>query len=81
MLNRARDRVHEFNQDDVLACFLPYHDSPVFTKMIVILEIKCVSRNFTIHISCCSMQASLNMGLPPALQNFSIPTPTQCYRC
>ncbi|KAF8315807.1 hypothetical protein DL93DRAFT_2154983 [Clavulina sp. PMI_390] len=34
-----RFRVHEFNQNDVLACFIPYHDSTVFAKMASILSI------------------------------------------
>ncbi|KAI0311668.1 hypothetical protein OF83DRAFT_1068421 [Amylostereum chailletii] len=35
-----RFRINEFNVDDVLALFLPYHDSPHFAKMVTILHIK-----------------------------------------
>lgn len=34
-------RIHEFNIEAVLALFLPYHESPHFTKMITILHVKC----------------------------------------
>ncbi|KAI0031465.1 hypothetical protein K488DRAFT_52013 [Vararia minispora EC-137] len=34
-----RFRVHEFNVEDVLALFLPYHESPHFAKMVTILHI------------------------------------------
>lgn len=33
-------RVNEFNIEDLLRLFLPYHDSPHFTKMVTILHIK-----------------------------------------
>lgn len=36
-------RVHEFNIEDTLALFLPYHDSPHFEKMVTILHIKFVT--------------------------------------
>ncbi|KAG5644278.1 hypothetical protein DXG03_008763 [Asterophora parasitica] len=35
-----RFRINEFNVDAVLALFLPYHESPHFTKMISLLHIK-----------------------------------------
>ncbi|KDQ16943.1 hypothetical protein BOTBODRAFT_144298 [Botryobasidium botryosum FD-172 SS1] len=35
-----RFRIHEFNVDDVLSCFLPYHESTQFAKMLSILHIK-----------------------------------------
>ncbi|KII90106.1 hypothetical protein PLICRDRAFT_686024 [Plicaturopsis crispa FD-325 SS-3] len=35
-----RFRIHEFNVDDVLALFLPYHESPHFAKMLTILHLK-----------------------------------------
>ncbi|KAI0052438.1 hypothetical protein FA95DRAFT_1483564 [Auriscalpium vulgare] len=35
-----RFRIHQFNVEDVLTLFLPYHDSPHFTKMVSILHIK-----------------------------------------
>jgi hypothetical protein len=34
-------RIHDFNVQQVLALFLPYHESPHFAKMITILQIKC----------------------------------------
>lgn len=36
-------RVQEFNQDDVLACFLPYHESPAFAKIVSIIHLQSVS--------------------------------------
>ena len=33
-------RINEFNVEDVLSLFLPYHDSPHFAKMVTILHIK-----------------------------------------
>ncbi|EIW76657.1 hypothetical protein CONPUDRAFT_168479 [Coniophora puteana RWD-64-598 SS2] len=39
-----RYRINEFNVEDVLALFLPYHDSPHFAKMLSILHIKSNSR-------------------------------------
>lgn len=33
-------RINEFNIEDVLSVFLPYHDSPHFAKMATILHIK-----------------------------------------
>ena len=33
-------RIHEFNVQQVMALFLPYHESPHFVKMITILQIK-----------------------------------------
>ncbi|KAI0063355.1 ARM repeat-containing protein [Artomyces pyxidatus] len=35
-----RFRINEFNVEDILALFLPYHDSPHFAKMATILHIK-----------------------------------------
>ncbi|KAF8630264.1 hypothetical protein AX17_005450 [Amanita inopinata Kibby_2008] len=35
-----RFRINEFNVDEVLALFLPYHETPHFAKMITILHIK-----------------------------------------
>ncbi|KAJ2923032.1 hypothetical protein H1R20_g14063, partial [Candolleomyces eurysporus] len=35
-----RFRIYEFNVDAVMALFLPYHETPHFTKMVSILEIK-----------------------------------------
>ncbi|KAG6888637.1 hypothetical protein C0992_007989 [Termitomyces sp. T32_za158] len=35
-----RLRIHEFNVEAVLSLFLPYHESPHFTKMLSILHIK-----------------------------------------
>jgi len=35
-------RINEFNVEDVLALFFPYHESPHFAKMLSILHIKCV---------------------------------------
>ncbi|KAF8626030.1 hypothetical protein AX15_005120 [Amanita polypyramis BW_CC] len=35
-----RFRINEFNVEDVLALFLPYHETPHFTKMLTILHIK-----------------------------------------
>ncbi|KAH7908681.1 hypothetical protein BJ138DRAFT_1128268 [Hygrophoropsis aurantiaca] len=35
-----RFRINEFNVDDILALFLPYHDSLHFVKMLSILDIK-----------------------------------------
>jgi U3 small nucleolar RNA-associated protein 10 len=46
LLKTTHDSIHEFNQDDIFACFLPYHDSPLFAKMVTILIIKCVPRSF-----------------------------------
>ena len=37
-----RFRVHEFNVEAVLSLFLPYQESPHFTKMLSILHISCV---------------------------------------
>ncbi|KDQ24027.1 hypothetical protein PLEOSDRAFT_1068022 [Pleurotus ostreatus PC15] len=34
-----RFRIHEFNVDAILTLFLPYHESPHFTKMLTILHI------------------------------------------
>lgn len=33
-------RINEFNVEDILSLFLPYHDSPHFAKMVSILHIK-----------------------------------------
>ncbi|KAI0295094.1 armadillo-type protein [Multifurca ochricompacta] len=33
-------RVNEFNVEDILSLFLPYHDSPHFAKMLTILHLK-----------------------------------------
>jgi len=33
-------RIHEFNVEDLLALFLPYHDTPQFAKLVTILHIK-----------------------------------------
>ena len=33
-------RIHEFNVQQVMALFLPYHESPHFVKMLTILQIK-----------------------------------------
>ncbi|KAH7920221.1 hypothetical protein BV22DRAFT_1199044 [Leucogyrophana mollusca] len=38
-----RFRINEFNVDDILVLFLPYHESPHFVKMLSILEIKPTS--------------------------------------
>lgn len=35
-----RFRINEFNVEDVLSLFLPYHDTPHFAKMVTILHIK-----------------------------------------
>ncbi|KAI9454082.1 hypothetical protein F5148DRAFT_1378333 [Russula earlei] len=35
-----RFRINEFNVEDVLSLFLPYHDSPHFAKMVTILHVK-----------------------------------------
>jgi U3 small nucleolar RNA-associated protein 10 len=35
-------RINEFNIEEVLALFLPYHESPHFAKMLSILHIKYV---------------------------------------
>ncbi|KAF4568223.1 snoRNA-binding rRNA-processing protein utp10 [Pleurotus pulmonarius] len=35
-----RFRIHEFNVEAILALFLPYHESPHFTKMLTILHIR-----------------------------------------
>ncbi|KAJ6630100.1 hypothetical protein B0H10DRAFT_1984968 [Mycena sp. CBHHK59/15] len=35
-----RFRIHEFNVEAILALFLPYHESPHFTKMLTILHVK-----------------------------------------
>ncbi|KDQ54552.1 hypothetical protein JAAARDRAFT_135194 [Jaapia argillacea MUCL 33604] len=35
-----RFRINEFNVEDVLTLFLPYHESPHFAKMVTILHIK-----------------------------------------
>jgi U3 small nucleolar RNA-associated protein 10 len=40
-----RFRVNEFNVEAVLALFLPYQESPHFTKMLSILDISCVFVN------------------------------------
>jgi U3 small nucleolar RNA-associated protein 10 len=37
-------RINEFNVEDVLVLFLPYHESPHFAKMLSILHIKYVSQ-------------------------------------
>ncbi|RPD60690.1 hypothetical protein L227DRAFT_501246 [Lentinus tigrinus ALCF2SS1-6] len=34
-----RFRIHEFNVEDVVSLFLPYHETPHFTKMVSILHI------------------------------------------
>jgi len=34
-------RVNEFHVETLFALFLPYHESPHFTKMLTILHIKC----------------------------------------
>jgi U3 small nucleolar RNA-associated protein 10 len=33
-------RIHEFNVQQVMALFLPYHESPHFAKMLTILQIQ-----------------------------------------
>jgi hypothetical protein len=33
-------RINEFNVEDVLALFLPYHESPHFAKMLTILHLE-----------------------------------------
>ncbi|KAA1474189.1 hypothetical protein DENSPDRAFT_781033 [Dentipellis sp. KUC8613] len=38
-----RFRINEFNVEDVLALFLPYHESPHFAKMVTILHIQANS--------------------------------------
>lgn len=34
------NRIYEFNIDAIMALFLPYHETPHFTKMVSILDIK-----------------------------------------
>ncbi|KAF8335871.1 uncharacterized protein EI90DRAFT_3152860 [Cantharellus anzutake] len=34
-----RFRVQEFNQEELLACFLPYHESVAFTKLMTIIRV------------------------------------------
>ena len=36
----TKGRINEFNVEDVLSLFLPYHDTPHFAKMVSILHIK-----------------------------------------
>ena len=33
-------RINEFNVDDTLALFLPYHETPHFVKLLSILHVK-----------------------------------------
>ena len=33
-------RIHEFKVQQIMALFLPYHESPHFAKIITILQIK-----------------------------------------
>jgi hypothetical protein len=63
-------RINEFNVEDVLALFLPYHESPHFAKMLSILHIKCVLiHTFVMHVLTSTfLQASIPLFLPPALQ-------------
>lgn len=35
-------RVYEFNVEAVMTLFLPYHETPHFTKMVSILDLKSV---------------------------------------
>jgi U3 small nucleolar RNA-associated protein 10 len=41
-----KSRINEFNVEDVLSLFLPYHDSPHFTKMVTILLVKWARFSF-----------------------------------
>ena len=41
-----RLRINEFNVDDTLASFLPYHETPHFVKLLSILHVKCVPKLF-----------------------------------
>ena len=42
----SRFRINEFSVEDLLALFLPYHETPHFAKMLTILHIKCVQEHF-----------------------------------
>lgn len=42
----SRFRINEFSVEDVLALFLPYHETPHFAKMLTILHIKYVQERF-----------------------------------
>lgn len=35
-----KSRINEFNVEDVLSLFLPYHDTPHFAKMVSILRVE-----------------------------------------
>jgi U3 small nucleolar RNA-associated protein 10 len=35
-----KSRINEFNVEDVLTLFLPYHDTPHFAKMVSILRVE-----------------------------------------
>lgn len=41
--SEATTRINEFNVDDALALFLPYHETPHFTKLLSILHVKYAS--------------------------------------
>lgn len=63
--------IHEFNQNDILACFLPYHESSVFAKMVMILSIRyafALDRNNAGLNITNYPQSILNMGLPSPVQ-------------
>ena len=51
-----RFRVHEFNVEAVLALFLPYQESPHFTKMLSILHISCVLCIFIYELALTNIQ-------------------------
>ena len=40
-------RINEFNVNEALALFLPYHETPHFAKLLSILHIRYVLQNLT----------------------------------
>ena len=46
------NRINEFNVEDTLTLFLPYHESPHFAKMVTLLHIKSVLSSFKHSVQC-----------------------------
>jgi len=56
-------RINEFNVEDIIALFLPYHETLHFANMLSILHIKCV-QPFT-DIACQFEKKTFVEKIPP----------------
>jgi len=61
-------RINEFNIDDALALFLPYHETPHFVKLLSILHVKYAPKLFRFSVILTLRQAAVNLAFPVSLQ-------------